>query len=481
MTLKHLPLLAVLALMAAAPSTSRANVYASALSATDGGANYAISFRLNEAATSVTVEVLDNTLAVVKTIAGGALAKGANTVNWDKTNNSSVAVPSGTYTFRVVAADSTGHADWFKISDDTSAQTQFFSAKGVQVNKNQASDFFGRVYVAENAGQTGSGGRLTGVAGTNDGIFVLSADLADITSQGNSAYASAVGWTSSASSPYALALSDDGFLYISDWTDTNAQVWVMQENALTTTPTALFGPDAIGVGGIRNNGTADYQGSIQMLRAFGTGSGKYLMTIDEDITVAGANPGSILRYDVGNAVTNYNTVPTVVYDDTVNGDLIKNAENGFSFDPAGNIWISQYRATDGAAVPSLIRYNTTTSAVDFNSFNNLPGPFNASNRGKNAINPAGNTLALSASASLRILDITAFPPTLTKTIGATEGYSGTNTYQLDWDAAGNLYSVSTSAERLRVFSPPGANTFTTSSPTAAAMTIVADVQDWMNY
>ncbi|MEO8377328.1 MAG: hypothetical protein ABI579_06630, partial [Candidatus Sumerlaeota bacterium] len=399
-------------------------------------------------------------------------------------NNSSNPVPSGTYSFRVSASLTTGAADWTKISDDTSAQNQFFAAKGVQVNKNQASSFFGRVYVAENAGAT-SGGRSTGTAGTNDGIFVLSADLTDITSQGNTAYGSGVtpAWPSSGSGPYAMALSDDGYIYISDWTDTNAQIWVMQESALTTTPTPLFGPDAIGAGGKRNNGVADYAGSINTLRVFGTGAAKYLLTIDEDITVGTAGPGSILRYNIGNTVNNYNTTPTVVFDNTANGGLIVNFENGFSFDSAGNIWISQYRSgADTALAPQLIRYNTTTNALDYNSFTTAPGPFATGDaRAKNAINPAGTVLAMGATAALRIFDITTFPPTLTKTIGAADGYTGNNSYQLAWDAAGNLYSINASAERLRVFTPPGANSFTTSSPSGVSMVVSSAVENWMYY
>ncbi|MCC6547382.1 hypothetical protein IT570_09465 [Candidatus Sumerlaeota bacterium] len=473
--LKYLGFAAAAAILAAAPSVSFANVYATELSSVDGGANYALNFRLNENADNVAVEIVNSSSVVIKNINAGALLKGANSVNWDKTDNASVPAPSDTYTFRITASNTTGYAGWTQISSDASAQCQFFSSRGVAVNKNQASPLFGRVYVAENAGAV-SGGRSTGTAGTDDGIFVLSSDLTDITGQGNSAYFKNPGWSTSASSPFNVALSDDGFIYISDWTDTNSDIWVGSESTLATPVTRLFGSETRSGAGVRNNGVADYHGSIQFMRLYGTGASKYMLTMDEDITVAGADPNSILRYDIGNVVSGYNTTPTVVLNDTSVGNLIQNGVNSFAFDNTGNIWEAQYRVTDGAAVPSLVRYNIGTSAIDFNSGTpTAPGPFNNSRRGRVDINPAGTLMAMAVSTNLQILDITTFPPTISATVVSA---GATDCYGLVWDAAGNLYSTSPSSERLRVFSPPGANSFQTTSPVGASLVIGSSVSDW---
>lgn len=99
-------------------SASFANVFASDLSAPENitGFPVALQYRLNDNATTVTVEIFgplpDTT--VIKTINGGT-ARGLNTVYWDGTKNDSTPAPAGSYKFKV-KAESTGYSTWTNIT-----------------------------------------------------------------------------------------------------------------------------------------------------------------------------------------------------------------------------------------------------------------------------------------------------------------------------------------------------------------------------
>lgn len=69
--------------------------------------NVKLGYSLTAPADSVVVKVYDSTGNVVKTIKG-TNDNGDNTITWDGTNESGQAVGTGSYSFKVTAADSTG-------------------------------------------------------------------------------------------------------------------------------------------------------------------------------------------------------------------------------------------------------------------------------------------------------------------------------------------------------------------------------------
>lgn len=152
-----------------------ANIYASELSISPANE---FKFTLNEDASSVFITVYKEGETLTSYNAG-ALNKGAQVI----TN------PFGTTNYDTwsVTASSRPVAYPVKISDD-SPIFQFYSGRGVAVDNNPESPFFGRVYVSESAGGLISEGTPVNPRTTQKGIYILDAALSDVTNQGAKSY-----------------------------------------------------------------------------------------------------------------------------------------------------------------------------------------------------------------------------------------------------------------------------------------------------
>jgi flagellar basal-body rod modification protein FlgD len=73
-----------------------------------GSGDVRLGYTLGSAADHVTVKILDESGAVVRTITNGGTATGDNTFTWDGLNDEGDAVPEGTYRFTVDAVDGDG-------------------------------------------------------------------------------------------------------------------------------------------------------------------------------------------------------------------------------------------------------------------------------------------------------------------------------------------------------------------------------------
>ena len=462
-----------------------ANPFASELRAEAKGAYpswYELSFVLNESADSVIVEVMDG-ITLIKTIDAGALVgPGAHMVTWDKTDNGSNPV-TGTYTFKVTCSNATGHTAWTQVSDDATTPLRFWYPRGIDIQKDMTRDDFGRMYVAE-AGNGSCGG---GIRVISEGIFILAADGSDPTNQGDTGYLGTIDFTGSDySSPCDVDLDEEGNLFISDWSDGHSGVWIMDTENPTTAFSQLFGNDsnrdANGI--VYQDGnplSAPLHGSIQWIQAEGTGAGRVLYTIDEDSTILGQSTGSILKYEIGTTSSNYVTTPTIEYPDTDFGDLSVNG-NTSAASELGGWWIAQYRWSGTPTDPCFWHYNGAT--IDFKdadpAVGTLVGPSSGpSYRGNIAIDPVGQVAAMSTyyAPNTHIYDMSDAPTTVTYVQDVASG--GSNTMDLEFDPAGNLVSINANSEVLRVWSPPGASSFTTDSPASVSMPVPpAEVKDW---
>ena len=189
-------------LLTLTPATSRATSYASGLTNDNG----TIRFYLNESADNVKV-ILD--LGGGGTNDLGALATGRHSFSLGSATN-----------YQIVVARSSG-AGWMlgvtnQISSDTNILMRFVNQRGVVVNRDPASPYFGRVYVSVSAlGTNTASGRVLG-----EGVYVLNPDFTDALGQGNTALTGGLPFSSaSAESPHRLSLGPDGNLYICDWSD----------------------------------------------------------------------------------------------------------------------------------------------------------------------------------------------------------------------------------------------------------------------
>lgn len=159
--------------------SARANVYATniklngalANASVSQGSSVTISYILNEPATSgVTINILSST-NVVRSIsidAGNAgTLRGTNSVIWDGTDNSQTVVAGGKYSVSITAA-ATGYSDWTQTTQDTNIGNTASFPWGIDVDKNTNSPYYGRVVMScANANPSTTNGT---------GLFKMNAD-----------------------------------------------------------------------------------------------------------------------------------------------------------------------------------------------------------------------------------------------------------------------------------------------------------------
>ncbi len=381
------------------------------------------SFVLNEDGANVQI-VFDGGATVVDM---GTLGKGTH--SFDATQGSS-------YQIKVSKSAAAG---WTQISNDALTQSKYFSPRGVSINKNSASSNFGRIYVGEGlGGAVAAGGRTT-----TDGIYAMTADQGDVLGQGDTAFAGGINWTTGGSnSPWKVTVAPDDTVYIADWSDLNSGVWRCNAN-----PQANFDEILTNAGRTSTGLVAGVHGSVASVYIEGTGANTVLYTLDEDFD-AGSGMGSILRYDIGTQ-TGYSGTPSEQTQDIPN--YIANSNMDVVRDSDGSWWICQYRYTDSDSTPTLLHWADGASSPSWTS-----GPSTvALDRGYGilAIDNLNDLIAVGTNNSkIFILDIS--DPSNIALVD-TIAHSGATIRDLDFDAAGNLYVVSSSSETLRIYSPGG--------------------------
>jgi hypothetical protein len=440
------------ALVAAAWPGARAfgNVYPTNLAQSGAtinptaGGTLTLSYLLNEDATSVNVDILDASSNVVRTINAGIQTKGPQSVVWDGKDNASLNLANGNYSFRV-NSNGASRSSWTLTSTDGTLNN-FELPRGVAVNNNPTSPYYGRVYVSNGQNLPTANGRAMG-----DGVYMLNADFSDAgISGGTGPHAGGVDWAPGGSvSPFRLEVGPDDSVYITDWSDGHSGLWQAGPNI----GTAVEVLDSTGRDGDGGNVT---HGSISDVIVSGLGASRSILTTEEDVA-----PFNVLRYDIGNAATFTGPPSGVLFDNA--GGVIINSLNSIAKAKDGTYWMSQSRAA-GTDQASLIQFDAS-GAILFNSLTSLGNPDPLRNIQGIAYDPVNNLLAL---ATANAGGIHIFDPT-TKTIVTTFAFGGgaTNT-DVAFDNVGNLYVTNRSAEFARIWSPPNtaglaANSFSTSS------------------
>ena len=428
-----------------------ANIYASELSISPANE---FKFTLNEDASSVFITVYKEGETLTSYNAG-TLNKGAQVI----TN------PFGTTNYDTwsVTASSRPVAYPVKISDD-SPIFQFYSGRGVAVDNNPESPFFGRVYVSESAGGLISEGTPVNPRTTQKGIYILDAALSDVTNQGAKSYTGNIAWGANVNASYQYAprgITTDasGKVYISDSSFGNSGIYIMDAAHPASDFSPLFG-------GTLNtsNGQVTVDGTfihdpIEDIKIIGSGTETKLFTYNRP---ASPVAGGIYRYDIGTAVLPWVSAPSAtIYDDMQNGNLLQNSYGQIASDTHGGWWMCQYRAgTGGASVPALI--HATNGKLDYNCSSSLPSSY----QGAMAVNADGSALAIGTKAGkvevFNVVYDASNKPTLTAKCSIDWGEATDYLQNMAFDAAGNLYLISNYNERLMVYSlPKSDNTYTT--------------------
>ncbi len=453
-------------------ATSVANIYASELNLAVPNCvcpnTYRFGFTLNENAANVDINILKGD-SIVKIIPGGALLKGPNGIVGVIDE-----ISPGEYTWSVVVTAEALDRP-VKISDNSNGLMQFNYPRAVSVDNSFNSSYFGRIYVSESAAGT------LPARTTQDGVYILNSAFQDITTQGANAYSGGISWgTSSTSSPMRLSVGEDSKVYVCDWSDAHPGVWVMDPAAPSTAFTPVFDGLTKATSGLSTFNGVNIHGSISHCYSMGTGEDTRLYTFDEDyVNETATSSGNLLQYNIGTLATPYQSAPTVIYNDALNGNLQQNYNSCIAPDTRGGWWISQYRAADAATIPSLIHVNTS-GVVDFNS-GNTPTLIENSFHGGMAVNAEGTKLAMGCSNEVKIFDVKFSEsgiPTLAK-LHSIKPALGANTTGLSFDRAGNVYAVSYSDKRLGVWALPKAdNSFTTPAPLAhKILVVISDIEE----
>lgn len=426
-------------LLAAVPSL-HAVPYASSITNSGG----IVSFRLNE--NTDNVKVISSSGTVTNDLGPGV--KGLTITN--------LGIAAGNIKVMVTRSAAAGYT---QISSDGYQDNGIYANKfehprGVVVDKNPTSPSFGRIFVSC-ARQGITAGSF--VRTTFDGIYLLNADNTVALDTGTTPRTAGLPLTAGTetASPLRLTIGkDDNLLYICDLSDVSGGLWVTDLDVTS-------GSNVLDVIGGPSSPTANH-GSVYAAAVEGSlaNSNLKIFTLDEDL----APIRSAWRYDVNGGplpfAGNSNLLGQAMINTAI--DLVKGGSSNY-------LYASQNRS-GGTDAPSIRVFTadgvTITNSLDA-SRAYLGNP-TAADLFRNTValdmSPDGSTLALIQGTSFgRVL----FVP-LTNGVfnfAATNsfpiGLASDNNRDLTFDAAGNVYIVSSSGEWLRVYSKGGSTVATT--------------------
>jgi flagellar hook assembly protein FlgD len=462
-------------------ATARANVYASdvkldgsrSLVTTVPAGNLSISYILNEPATlGVAINITSGT-NLIRTISVGAGAngtlRGSNLVRWDGNNSNTNPVPIGNYLISITASAS-GYTNWTQTSRDTDAANYVYDPRGIAVNNNSNSLFYGRVFI----GSAGTGPNYATTPGDNDTILKLNADgaFSDDGPDGNGGFGGIFD-DGQSDVPQKLRVADDDRLYMMDLTSFGEVVSFDME--LSSNQVVLD----------QNN----YIGNPFWNTSIESGLGWFSM----DVTGAGTANGLIWlgeRDASGAGVWNWHLINGVAdtNDDSgnwavaVGGSLSMAASGGLMVDTNLDIFVGQYLTDSAGTNPACMVFTNWNRGMAFNGSPVTNSTAWAAGRGDNKFLGAYDT-TIDSRQSPKYVACALNGGPVTNGIRILNALTGTtNVANLDptnqyyataWDSADNLYAVTGSAHLLRVFSPPsGSNQATT---VAAIQVVTAPV------
>jgi hypothetical protein len=441
------------ALCALFSSALLASPFASNILLTGGGTN--VSFILNEDADSLAYSInggVDVPITPTKGTHSFTIAPGDKfAISTSKNSPTGYTIPTG----GTIAADGSGlsavsnASGLNQISSDTNNLVKFNSPRGVSVSNNPNAPNFGTVYVANSAAGT-TGGRSVG-----DGMYALFADQTDATGNGNTAANPGSVFVASSSTPWKTYAGRDGNVYVSDFTDTNGNVYVM--NSGLTTATNAFN----GIGGPSAVPATQKHGSVTAVFTEGSlgGSDQAIYTIDEDLTeLTGTGAGdntfklNLWKYSVGAGPYPFAGAPTKV---NGAGAFLINSTNDVVRGADGKFYVSQNR-TGGTDAGSVIVLNADGTVA----FNSLTASGGAQDILRNVFSMAVSQDQKWMALMLNNSDVAVVPlvggiPDMANRLVVDTGTNVNSGRAIAFDAANNIHYTSSGQALYRVLSPGG--------------------------
>ena len=350
----------------------------------------------------------------------------------------------GVHTGYSIAVTKVGAGSPFQITDDSSNTVKFATARGVAVNANPASPYFGLIYALNST----TGGTLP--ATKHRGIYILNADTSDAFGRGTNA-SGAVFSSASASSPYRVSVGPDDTVYVGDFSTAGATVWrfdaAVTNKATWTNVLAIIGQTAAIAAGIHG----DISGAPRVTGSLATGDlvlytadaalGPVYNSINKYVIGAGPLPYSNAPVQLGNcglgSIAELNTDLAIGPDGKLFGNLNRNA----SF-TAPNVKVFD---TDGI---TLLWDSLTASGGTLGV-----GPDLLDDTRTVSVSPDGKYLAvMNSSTTIKVVGLTNGVPDISTLFSFTTTNIITQTRQIAWDAADNIYTVNSGQTLLRAYS-----------------------------
>ena len=443
------------------------NIYASGLSASQGDNTIAIHYVLNAPATSLKVKFYNGTTFVseVDVTEAAHLTRGEHSdVVIDLSS-----LPKGTYTW-ALEATAEGHSNLREVLEQTTDYA-FYGPRDVAVDNSPESHYFGRVYVAN--GQAGTTSENGVTRATSKGMYIFDALM---NPENATAYTGGISWAAEeylttdqgdnpvynkAWGPYRLAIDEDGYVYITDngAKDSNS-TGVYRMNPAT--PSATF---------VSVLGKANASGLFRRANSIAvSGKGASRVLYLNDWT------DSIVSYPIGNNLPCTSKGATMVKKAAFTAAGIANAQNSLARDNNGGFWVSQVALTADRA--QLAHFNAAgTCDFRINNTTNSHLKLSNSRRGAVGLNPSNSMVAFGGGGTVKVLSLT----NGNASTAAAADFSmptdmGTNVDGIAFDVADNIYVVSASTERLRVFATPKTdNSHETPAPASSTVERVIHV------
>ena len=417
-----------------------------------------ISFALNEGGGNVTVTYDDgSTNASFNGITTGTnLAKG---------KYSFVLTPHTSFN---VTAFKVGTGSPSQISVDAT-NTYYPSPRGVAVNASAKSPYFGWVYTANGAPG------YSATYGTNSqkarGLYILNSDLSDLSGRATNSLATGV-FDGDSLSPNRLTVATNGEVYVSDCGPTAPNIWKFDPTVLGSTNRILgYTSDAPGGGGTNSaNNVHGRIASAPVVRgSLATGD---LQILDSDSTL-GPSYNEIEYYNIGAGSVPWSNAPVALANIGLGGfgSALTQPPTDLDMGLDGKLFALFYRVN--YAVPGLQVFSADGTTVlwdsisaDGGTINNGPdyATLNSYNSSTGVYTSSGGAYCVRVSPDGKYVavlgvdnHITVFP--LTNGIPDVSGlFTIANTpttgngRDINWDAADNIYTVSSGQGLLRVFS-----------------------------
>ena len=498
-----------------------ANIFASLVEVEFGGTFPAtISYTLNEWATSVEIDIKQNDVTL-QTISIGqdenGSYKGPNSVLWDGSLNNGDFASGGIYTIEILANDDIGHQTWELISFDEGPDNWFWSSAGVAANRRQTSPYFGMIYVCERSG--GTSNNLNAIH-TERGLYLFNSFAyywgpQHLQSTSYATGNSVVSWFSIGGNvPVGVNIGPDDRIYLSVLGTSGNKGGVVSGDGLYSASSAK---EILTLNDLSNHGPVSRSAIV------GTGPERILYTCEQlngptdfDPQTLSQNTKSVLRrYRIGDTTGPYSGAPEQLL-----GDVLVRPFD-LDFDSKGYLYVIQNETSEKAiandtwglskwdisVVPPQEVWHVPTDSLPPNDFEPvalLPRLVGFTDKIDSPGAPAANFVGLDIDESRNrlyvarrgadqfeaggpIYQVLQFSmetgeftdgfdtsvnvyivdgDTVTQDLG-TASSRGYNQRDVAVDAAGNVISVNSNTEALRVYSPPdGPNSFLTYSPWA---------------